>query len=168
MRLSLLISAIFVSYSVCTFPAAVVVQLDPDITKYPQVSTYWDFSIWDLGFIWNRELDILILIHVLGQALSKVFVVQKRVELIKMCTFWLIRMHWPLRSDAKTSNVLNTTLFIAAYWLMFANVTGPHSHLRPQLAGRAARPCPLRAHQQVKVFSVRKNYQNCDRVENKQ
>ena len=39
MRLSLLISAIFVSYSVCTFPAAVVVELDPDITKYPQVST---------------------------------------------------------------------------------------------------------------------------------
>ena len=39
MRLSLLISAIFVSYSVCTFPAAVVVQLDPNITKYPQVLT---------------------------------------------------------------------------------------------------------------------------------
>lgn len=42
MRMSLLISAIFVSYSVCTFPAAVVVQLDPDITKYPQahIPTY--------------------------------------------------------------------------------------------------------------------------------
>ena len=40
MRMSLLISAIFVSYSVCTFPAAVVVQLDPDITKYPQVEKF--------------------------------------------------------------------------------------------------------------------------------
>ena len=37
MRMSLLISAIFVSYSVCTFPAAVIVQLDPNITKYPKV-----------------------------------------------------------------------------------------------------------------------------------
>ena len=37
LRMSLLISSIFLSYSVCTFPAAVVVQLDPDITKYPEV-----------------------------------------------------------------------------------------------------------------------------------
>ena len=68
MRMSLLISAIFVSYSVCTFPAAVVVQLDPDITKYPQVLTC--------------NLKCCLISWVKGKRS-----VQKRVKLIKTCTF---------------------------------------------------------------------------------
>ena len=80
--------------------------------------------------------------------------VQKRVKLIKTCTFWLVRMQWPLRTDAKTSNVLNKTLFKAQSTFMEClfsahHVAGPHPHLHPQLAGRAARPCPLRPHEQI-------------------
>ena len=36
--MTLIIISIFVSYFVCTFPAAIVVQLDPNVVKFPKVS----------------------------------------------------------------------------------------------------------------------------------
>ena len=38
MNMTLIIISIFVSYFVCTFPAAIVVQLDPNVVKFPKVS----------------------------------------------------------------------------------------------------------------------------------
>ena len=38
MNMTLIIISIFVSYFVCPFPAAIVVQLDPNVVKFPKVS----------------------------------------------------------------------------------------------------------------------------------